>query len=90
MCMSQDSVPVGSYNDPFLSSVCVCVFNQQQWGFTSEHGDLVPARRQSVSWLLQPSEKTGIWWIQHAKLSQICCQKNKTLKFISMLFFMFP
>ena len=24
--MSQDSVPAGSYNDPFLSSVCVCVF----------------------------------------------------------------
>jgi hypothetical protein len=22
--MSQDSVPAGSYNDPFLSSVCVC------------------------------------------------------------------
>ena len=24
--MFQDSVPAGSYNDPFLSSVCVCVF----------------------------------------------------------------
>ena len=23
--MFQDSVPAGSYNDPFLSSVCVCV-----------------------------------------------------------------
>ena len=23
--MLQDSVPAGSYNDPFLSSVCVCV-----------------------------------------------------------------
>ena len=22
--MFQDSVPAGSYNDPFLSSVCVC------------------------------------------------------------------
>ena len=26
ICMFQDSVPAGSYNDPFLSSVCVCVF----------------------------------------------------------------
>ena len=25
ICMFQDSVPAGSYNDPFLSSVCVCV-----------------------------------------------------------------
>ena len=25
--MFQDSVPDGSYNDPFLSSVCVCVFD---------------------------------------------------------------
>ena len=25
ICMFQDSVPTGSYNDPFLSSVCVCV-----------------------------------------------------------------
>ena len=25
-CMFQDSVPAGSYNDPFLSSVCVCLF----------------------------------------------------------------
>ena len=25
ICMSQDSVPAGSYNDPFLSSVCECV-----------------------------------------------------------------
>ena len=25
ICMFQDSVPDGSYNDPFLSSVCVCV-----------------------------------------------------------------
>ena len=24
VCMFQDSVPAGSYNDPFLSSVCVC------------------------------------------------------------------
>ena len=24
--MFQDSVPAGSYNDPFLSSVCVCVY----------------------------------------------------------------
>ena len=24
ICMFQDSVPAGSYNDPFLSSVCVC------------------------------------------------------------------
>ena len=24
ICMFQDSVPTGSYNDPFLSSVCVC------------------------------------------------------------------
>ena len=23
ICMFQDSVPAGSYNDPFLSSVCV-------------------------------------------------------------------
>ena len=23
--MSQDSVPAGSYDDPFLSSVCICV-----------------------------------------------------------------
>ena len=23
--MFQDSVPAGSYNDPFLSSVCVCL-----------------------------------------------------------------
>ena len=23
--MFQDSVPAGSYNDPFLSSVCMCV-----------------------------------------------------------------
>ena len=27
ICMFQDSVPTGSYNDPFLSSVCVCVPN---------------------------------------------------------------
>ena len=26
ICMFQDSVPAGSYNDPFLSSVCVCVW----------------------------------------------------------------
>ena len=25
ICMFQDSVPAGSYNDPFLSSVCLCV-----------------------------------------------------------------
>ena len=25
ICMFQDSGPAGSYNDPFLSSVCVCV-----------------------------------------------------------------
>ena len=25
ICMFQDSVPAGSYNDPFLSSVCVSV-----------------------------------------------------------------
>ena len=25
ICMFQDSVPAGSYNDPFLSSVCVCM-----------------------------------------------------------------
>ena len=25
ICMFQDSVPAGSYNDPFLSSVCVFV-----------------------------------------------------------------
>ena len=25
ICMFQDSVPAGSYNDPFLSSVCVCL-----------------------------------------------------------------
>ena len=25
ICMFQDSVPAGSYKDPFLSSVCVCV-----------------------------------------------------------------
>ena len=25
ICMFQDSVPAGSYNDPFLSSVCACV-----------------------------------------------------------------
>ena len=25
ICMFQDSVPAGSYNDPFLSSVCVYV-----------------------------------------------------------------
>ena len=24
ICMFQDSVPAGSYKDPFLSSVCVC------------------------------------------------------------------
>ena len=24
ICMFQDSVPAGSYNDPFLSSVCIC------------------------------------------------------------------
>ena len=27
ICMFQDSVPAGSYNDPFLSSVCVCGAN---------------------------------------------------------------
>ena len=27
ICMFQDSVPAGSYNDPFLSSVCVCTHN---------------------------------------------------------------
>ena len=26
VCMFQDSVPAGSYNDPFLSSVCVYLF----------------------------------------------------------------
>ena len=26
ICMFQDSVPAGSYNDPFLSSVCVCMY----------------------------------------------------------------
>ena len=25
ICMFQDSVPAGSYNDPFLSSVCMCI-----------------------------------------------------------------
>ena len=25
ICMFQDSVPAGSYNDPVLSSVCKCV-----------------------------------------------------------------
>ena len=25
ICMFQDSVPAGSYNDPFLSSVCVFI-----------------------------------------------------------------
>ena len=25
ICMFQDSVPAGSYNDPVLSSVCVCL-----------------------------------------------------------------
>ena len=25
--MFQDSVPAGSYNDPFLSSVCVSIYN---------------------------------------------------------------
>ena len=33
ICMFQDSVPAGSYNDPFLSSVCVwvcvCVTSEQ-------------------------------------------------------------
>ena len=28
--MFQDSVPAGSYNDPFLSSVCVCMGMCQQ------------------------------------------------------------
>ena len=26
ICMFQDSVPAGSYNDPFLSSVCMYVY----------------------------------------------------------------
>ena len=28
ICMFQDSVPAGSYNDPFLSSVCVIMFDR--------------------------------------------------------------
>ena len=30
ICMFQDSVPAGSYNDPFLSSVCVYTANNMQ------------------------------------------------------------
>ena len=29
ICMFQDSVPAGSYNDPFLSSVCVHRYNKR-------------------------------------------------------------
>ena len=39
--MFQDSVPAGSYNDPFLSSVCMCVKHLHRcktssfvWGFS--------------------------------------------------------
>ena len=28
ICMFQDSVPAGSYNDPFLSSVCFLMFSE--------------------------------------------------------------
>ena len=28
--MFQDSVPVGSYNDPFLSSVCEVVYDMRE------------------------------------------------------------
>ena len=31
ICMFQDSVPTGSYNDPFLSSVCVCAIVRIQY-----------------------------------------------------------
>ena len=39
--MLQDSVPAGSYNDPFLSSVCVCAYcigiDSDSW---TGHGDV--------------------------------------------------
>ena len=50
--MFQDSVPAGSYNDPFLSSVCVCVFHLFQSVTQQEHR-CNNAFKAVAAWLLQ-------------------------------------
>ena len=47
ICMFQDSVPAGSYNDPFLSSVCVCVCENR---YHTQYNSTVQGARGSDSW----------------------------------------
>ena len=73
--MFQDSVPAGSYNDPFLSSVCVCVkrLNRRKtslaayfvnillWQGIGDRRRHLPGTRVNVP--------AGLWWCTWAHLS---------------------
>ena len=53
VCMFQDSVPAGSYNDPFLSSVCVCALALVSTFWTLE------TRKLMRLWFVAPNSSTN-------------------------------
>ena len=62
ICMFQDSVPAGSYNDPFLSSVCVYTVITN--GFSSCHRSCTIQKKQGaeIPMSLSLPTKLGDMW----------------------------
>ena len=75
--MFQDSVPAGSYNDPFLSSVCtyVCIFNNKYIYriilTCIGHGEyLEPMRDLEFRWLVFGKKKEV--WATRSVIQLLC------------------